>query len=281
MRDGLRLCAYSIIPALFPLTVLSEIITETGAMEILTKRIRGPIALLLGISNQATVPFFLGLFGGYTSSCKSAVLLYESGKITKGDCEKVIALSSMPSLAFLTGFVGMGLFNSSKIGWSLWIICILSSIASALAIRFIEIKKSPHTYTDITPTQSKKSLSKIIVNSIGHSAQAMLTICACVVFFSVLITVLFVVLSDFGVKESVLRIVLAPLEITNGLQFISNSETHRLRLALCSLIVGWSGICVHFQVISLCDGAGLSFKRYFLIKVIQAIFCFLFSQIIC
>ena len=168
----------------------SEIVTECGAIEFLSSPLRRPLGKILGINMKSTHPYFLGLVGGYTTSTSSAISLYKSGRISKTDCERIISCSSLPSLAFLTSFVGAGIFQNPTMGWVLWALCIISSIITAFIDQIINkliMKKKNSTVnfaSDIFPsvchndTVSKKPFSKILVGAISHSAQAMLIICA-------------------------------------------------------------------------------------------------------
>lgn len=274
VRKALNLCSKMLIPSLFPLTIISEIATETGAVRRLTGRISKPVSYILGVDESATTPYFLGVLGGYTASCKSAILLYRSGRISKQDCESVIALSNMPSLAFLTGFVGSGIFKSSTVGWILWLCTVLSTLILGIIQRFLFKSRAEARQECCIAIPSRKSFSRIFVDAITHSANAMLLICANVVFFSVLIGVLKPILIQFGFGESATKLLLGTFEITRGVIFCSEPGNGGLiPLLACAFFIGWSGICVHFQVISLCDCEDLSFKRYFLLKLLQGIIC--------
>ena len=99
----------------------------------------------------------------------------------------------------------------------------------------------------------------------------MLLICSCVIFFYALIAALRFPLDAVGIPESAQGIVLGSLEITNGVLECVGIPSRSLRAAACGAIVGWSGLSVHFQIISLCDGLGLSFKKYFIFKALQGI----------
>lgn len=274
--DALIVCSKMLIPSLFPLTVASEIATGTGAVEYITKRFRAPFAKLLGVSESATSPYFLGLIGGYTSSCKSAVMLYSSKKISKRDCESVIALSNMPSLAFLTGFVGVGIFKNSTVGWFLWSITVISTIILGWLNRLLD-KKDKSIKNDATFQKGvfdkKSSFSRILVDAIAHSAQAMLVICACVVFFSVLIAVLEFAIENTLISETIKKVFLGAFEITYGVGSCTEIQNNLLRAIICAFFIGWSGTCVHFQVIALCEQASISFRRYFFLKALQGVIC--------
>ena len=268
--EALKKCGHLLIPSLFPLMVASEIAVESGSVEYFTRPLSGVVAKILGIKKDSTAPLFLGLIGGYTTSVGGALSLYKSGKIDKTDCERIIALSSLPSLSFLTGFVGLGVLGSVADGWILWAI----AVTSALIVGFLTRKSVPKlTRVEFFRTENtnRPPISKIIVGAISHSAYSMLLICSCVIFFYALIAALRFPLDAVGIPEGAQGIVLGSLEITNGVLECANITSRSLRAAACGAIVGWSGLSVHFQIISLCDGLGLSFKKYFIFKALQGI----------
>ncbi len=271
--SALKTCAGMLIPSLFPLMVASEIATKTGAIDLIGKRLLSPLARLFGMSKTAVSPFLLGLVGGYTTSCTSAVHLYESGRITKRECESIIALSGMPSMAFLSSFVGSTLFKNSTVGWIMWGATVVSSILCGILNRFHLLNKQRDADAFSFPKAEKKSFSSIAIGAIIHSAYAMLTVCACVVFFSVLIELLSIALSQLGISGAPSDTLLGALEITQAVKYASSLTDTRLGIILTAFYVGWSGLSVHFQTIALCDGCGLSFKRYFLLKAIQGTLC--------
>lgn len=290
VSSALLQCAKLLIPSLFPIMVASEIAVESGAAEFITRPLNGLLARILGVKKEAASPYFLGLLGGYTTSVCGILSLYKNGKISKEDCERMVALSSLPSLSFLTGFAGNGIFKSTTIGWILWAI----SIFSTLILGFFtqkRHKKGKLTAGRIHPVMrdenSKKAISKsaisaskIIVGAISHSAGAMIVICGCVVFFSTLIAVLHCPIDALNMPENIQNLALGSLEITNGISSTASISPLSLRAASCGFFIGWSGLSVHFQIISLCDGYDLSFKKYFLYKAIQGAICCLVSWIV-
>ena len=289
---ALKQCATFLIPSLFPLMTVSEIVTECGAIDYITRRLNAPLSKLFGISKNAVSPFFLGLVGGYTTSVNSALSIYKQGNMSKADCESIINYSSLPSIGFLTGFVGKGALQDSTTGWILWFICIFSTIIIAIVDRLLKkaFKKTnfdnklffENANSDINPIGkiNKKSFSKIFVGAIAHSAQAMLIICSCVVFFSTLTSTLRYPLNTLELHENTQLLLLGSLELMNGISACINVSSPEVQAALCSFFVGWSGLCVHFQIIALCEDCDLSFKKYFIFKALQGALCALISFVI-
>ena len=254
VKRALEQCASFLIPSLFPLMTVSEIITECGTIEYITRPLRKPLGKILGVHKNATSPYFLGLIGGYTTSVGSAISLYKNERITKEDCERIIALSTLPSLAFLTGFVGSGILQSSTMGWILWLLCIISSIVIAfgeiLVNKTLRKGKGKNPSSNIATgifssilferVPRKKPFSKIMLDSITHSASAMLIICACVVFFSALTEVLHYPLSALGISEDAEKLILGSLELTNGISSLSELSQYNLKIVFCGFFIGWS-----------------------------------------
>lgn len=280
--SALKICATLLIPSLFPLTVASELATETGAIEKISYDIGGMISKLFGIKRTASSPYFLGILGGYTSSCKSTVTLFENKKINEDDCKGVIAISSMPSLAFLTSFVGSEVLNNTTDGWILWGITVFSTLVLGLFNRLFNKNQQTMRIGQIQlhSTPINKKISRIIVDAISHSAQAMLLICGFVVFFSVLIRVLDFTLLYLNTPNEARRFILGALEITYGVTSCKEIKNELLKRVLCAFFIGWSGLCVHFQVIALCEKINFSFKRYFLLKFLQGIICSLIAFLV-
>ncbi len=46
-----------------------------------------------------------------------------------------------------------------------------------------------------------------------------------------------------------------------------------MRPVLCALFLGWSGLSVHFQIMSVCSGRDVSFKKYLIAKGLQGVIC--------
>lgn len=282
---ALDICARLLIPSLFPIMIASHIAIESGVLEKLIRPFSGALSRIFGIKKEAAAPLALGFIGGYTASVSGAVALYKNNAISKSDCEKAIALSSAPSISFLTGFVGAGIFNNACVGWVLWGITIASSLILATVLKITEgskrnAKSKSADAKEQFECKIQKSPFKIIVGAISTSASSMLIICACVVFFCALCAVICYPLDALGIPESLRALIIGCFEITNGVTSTSSISPISLRATACAFFVGWSGLSVHFQIISICEEHVISFKKYFLLKIASGLICSLLALII-
>ena len=278
--SALELCAKMLIPALFPTMIAAEIATELCLFERIPSRILTPLSKLLGISRTACCAYILGLLGGYTASASSAVSLFKIGAIDRRDFENTVSISSVPSLAFLTGFVGTKILGSQRSGWLLWALSVLSTVILAMLKKLLRGKKtgtSPKSPQISRAAQKSTSFSRAVVTSISRCASSMLIICACVVFFSSVMAALRPILLSLGVEPKILNILLGLLEVTSGTSACAEIEDPAARASVCAALSGFSGLCVHFQIITVCDGTGISYPKLFLTKAAQATVCALLA----
>lgn len=117
VRDGLALCAGSVIPALFPFLAVSGLLTalDAGASPAL-----GPLARLLGCSRAGARAFLLGLTGSYPVGARTVAQLYRRGGISRREACRLLLFSNNCGPAFILGVAGLGCFGSLRAGVLLW-----------------------------------------------------------------------------------------------------------------------------------------------------------------
>lgn len=272
---AVRKCGALLIPSLFPLMAASEIAIVSGAAEKLLRPIAKIISKIFGIKKEASAPVILGLFCGYTAAISGALSLLKKKRITNKDCEWIITSFSIPSLPFITGFLGSSVLKNTTDGWILWII----SICSSFIIGFFVKSKNKCANLEFVlngineENSPKKPFPKIIVEAISHSSASMILICACVIFFSSLTEAIRQPLCSLGLPDIIQKLLLGTVEITGGVLSLSDLTPYAFKCAVCAFFLGWSGLSIHFQIIAMCDGYGLSFKRFFFTKLMQGLLC--------
>ena len=259
-HESILFCASTLIPSLFPGFVLSDLIIGLSS----TKR-RGDGGLfyhLFRLPSTCIRCWIIGLLAGFpaAATCTSQMVL--SGEISKNEGERCLAFTNNPGIVFVVCAVGGGLFGSFSIGIFLWIIQTVS--AGFVGILFADPRRQnfPKNSTPQVPIVLNRVFPKAVVSSVS----AVLNICGFVVFFRVLIAVLTsaIPLNSFQTVLSGL------LEVTCGISFLKDFSFHSALLA--SLMLGWSGFSVHFQILNVISTAELSPKYYFPGKVLQACF---------
>ena len=252
MGAGLSVCAKTIIPSLFPFMVISELLISSGIGELIGRLISAPSKFMFGVSGAG--------------SC------YEKGMISREEFEHLLTFSNNPSSAFLISAVGISLFSDKNFGLLLYGCTVLSAGMVGIAGRFIFRNKNK---TDIVPVSSFAPKSSILqfTSAVQSAARGIITVCAYVIFFSAFVGCLGATIREMGVPEFFGTVMFGFFELTSGVCSAAAIGNFKTAAVLCAFFAGWSGLSVHFQIMSICADKGISFRNYFLAKLCQGILC--------
>ncbi len=256
--ESLLFCVAVLIPSLFPGFVLSDLLIRTFPF---SRRSKNSIfQRIFQLPSACFRCWLIGLLAGFPAATDCVCYLVRSGEITKHEAERCLAFTNNPGIVFVIGAVGSGLFGSFSVGLYLWGIQTLS----AVLIAFLFTVPYEATLLKEKPASAPIKLKESFPKAITSSVSAILNICGFVVFFRVLIAVL-----TEAVPLTVFKIVLSGLlEMTCGISCFS--EFNLQATVFVSLILGWSGFSVHFQILNITEREGLSIKYYFPGKVLQS-----------
>ena len=266
---GMELCAKTLIPSLFPFMVISDILVSSGALSLLGRPLHTPMRKLFGISGDGGCAVIIGILCGFPVGTKTAVALYEERRISKNELEHVLMLCNLPSSAFLINAVGISLFGSHTVGLLLYLANIVSTLIIGLVSKaFFEIPDEPPANAQRDP---RKSGVSIFTSAITSSATGMLYVCAFVVFFSTLVGSLEAMIAGLSLPDVFTPLWFGFFEMTQGVTKAALCSSRQLGLLSTAIVSGWSGLSVHFQIMSLCQSHALSFRPYFISKLMSAI----------
>ncbi len=280
MHSGLRLCATTVIPSLFPFMVLSELIVSGRLGEGLLQKITLPLQKLFRLPSVGCSALLLGMLCGFPVGAKSAINAYENRQLTRKETEHVLLFSNNPSSAFLISTVGVSLFKNRSFGILLYGATLAASLITGLGFALWRKKKEddPKHEIPLSPNPPLKG-AKLFTQSVASATQSVLLVCAYVVFFSTLCGALSLILNRFNIPRSFQALLFGFLELTGGVSQAAALADPLLSPLLCAFAAGWSGLSVHCQVLSVCDGRGLSFRNYFVAKLLQGLLCAIFCGV--
>ena len=129
------------------------------------------------------------------------------------------------------------------------------------------------------------SIPNFTVNSftsaITSSVIPMLNICIFVIFFSVISSSIENILSYINFNTYINTFISGFLELTNGINNLSYLPLNTKTVFLSAFFVGWSGISVILQSISIFSKHALDTKKFIISKFSQGIICALLCEILC
>lgn len=256
---GLKLCYNVVIPSLFPFTVFSLIIFECGFFE--------KLKLRFGSKNnfEEISVFLLSCIGGFPVGAKLINNLYKRKGINKKNAELMLGycVSSGPSFIILS--VGSQILNNILIGYVLFFANLLSNLIILVVVQ----KFKTNDIIINTEKTPNKNFAEIFVNSTYDAVLAMLNICAYVVLFSTIINVINSIFENSIFKT----VLLSLLEITNGVSLNTNIYS-------IAFLLGFGGLCVHLQIISMCKDIKPKYSNFFFFRIIHGFLLFILTKII-
>lgn len=276
VERGLKLCARSLIPSLFPFMVASELVLRSGACEAFSVVLQKPFRFLFGIEKEGSSAFLLGIICGFPIGARTAVSLYEEGRISERTFCRLLNFSNVPSAAFVISAVGRALFCSRELGVVLYSVTLISAVCVGVIQNIACKGKKRHGESGkpLCPkgkSQTDVSAETLFSSSVTSAASSMLFVCGFVVFFSVLTGIIENILSCAGLPRPFLCVVVAFFEMSAGAVSAASLEQPLLAVLIAAGAIGWSGLSVHSQIIGICARTGARFGRYFISKAVQAL----------
>lgn len=275
VRYGIELSVNKLIPSLFPFMVIAELIVNTNACNLLSKIFAKPFKQAFNVSSDGVLPFLLGMLFGFPIGIKSAISLYENGKIDKSELIRLSLFTSIPSPAFFISAVGEGLFGSVLFGAMLYGIALIGSIIIGISCRSLFKNERGVYFT--SQQQNNGASSAGFVFAVSSSALSLISVSAFVVFFSMISEVLKYFFAFISLNDLLGICILGGLEMTGGAALASTLGEAGAPLA--AAILGFSGISVLCQFVSICKEHKLPIMPYILSKLFLAAIEFLLSLV--
>lgn len=302
---GLNLWLNVVFPSLFPFFVASEILYRTGFIKSLGILLEPIMRPLFNVPGCGSFALAMGITSGYPVGAKLTANMREEKLLTKTESERLLSFTNNSGPLFIVGAVAVGMFNNPKIGFVLLFCHIMACITVGILFRFYGKQENTvkNTQSDKVLKKFKKELAntksvnigEILGDSIRNSINTILAIGGFIILFSVIINLLLetgminiaaTLLSVLFPLKGISREVIAPVlsgffEITTGINMISNLEgiSFAQQLSAISLILGWAGLSVHFQVYSIISKTDISIKPYIFGKFMHGLFAAIYAWI--
>lgn len=251
-QEGIMICIKSLIPTLFPFLYLSALTTQSfsGHYKCFNR-----LCNLMGVPNSSQSLLITGLLGGYPVGAQCIYTAYRDGRLSESQAHRLLGFCSNAGPAFILG-MGSGLFSNRGIVFIIWAIHILSAF-------FVGMTFPGKEYSDVNELEST-SISP--VQTLQNSVKTMGLICGWVILFRV-----FYAIAEkwlFWILPQPLRVLLLGVfELSNGYIALKELQSESLRFILSSGMLGFGGICVYLQTVSVTKELGTGF--YFPGKVLQ------------
>lgn len=255
VRDGMELCGRTVIPSLFPFFVVTTMLLRAGMVGMFRPLFALLMRALFRMRGECATPLLIGFLGGYPAGARSAAQLYEQGSISRGEAERLLGFCNNCGPGFLVGFVGAGVFGSSRTGAALLGVHIASALISGVILSRLPGERENPCFPVDLPSQ-RVSLPAALTEAVSGALASTLSICAYVVFFRTAAALL----------PPLPAPVLGAVEMVSGVAALG---TDSVAFAAAAGITAWGGAAVHCQTMAVTGE--LSLKYHTLGKLLQAV----------
>lgn len=256
VRDGLALCARTVVPSLFPFLAATSMLLQLGLEGLLRPLCAPFMRPLFRLRGECAVPLVAGVLGGYPTGARAVAQLYEQGTLKRGEAERLLGFCNNCGPGFMIGFVGTGVLGSVRAGAALLVIHIAAALLSGVILCRLPGGNEPVLLPCRLPAQSV-SVAKALTVSVSGALTATLGICAYVVFFRTAAALL---------PAALPAAVLGAVEMVSG---VSAVEKNAAGFAAAAGITAWGGVSVHCQTMAV--AGELSLKYHMAGKLLQTV----------
>lgn len=259
--NTLEIWLFKVYPSIFTFYILASILVNTKLINVLIYFLR-PLFKYLRFSDENSLHLFMvSIFVGNPTSASLVCEALKKDEITKNQANNLLKCSS-----FLNPFFIISFLSTLKLKYAL--IVIFVHIFANFLIVFFQNKKNPPT--EIKPSKLTFSLADILT-SVQNVIHLLLLISGIMVLCNIIRFSLLTVLGKIGIDMEFIKIILASIEISIGLNsIISSGLSLFLTLFLFSLFSSFAGISIHMQVYTVIKEEGLSYKNFLIYRIIQA-----------
>ena len=267
--SGFSFSVKVILPTVFPFMIFSDLASHCFSFE-KSSFFSNIFMKLFKINPIGISSFMSGISGGFPIGAKNSLKLYNNGKISKCECERLMSFSNLPSPAYVITALGIGITGSFRNGVTLYLCVLTSSIITGY---FIGINKTFSQKNDFINEQKYSFIS---------SSKEAISASTNTVFFVSFFSGVCGVLASLPIGNGIKAILISITEIGDGSLYISeycNIDSF-FSFVLISFSLSFSGLCVLSQTLALAKENNVSLKNLLFYKLIQGSISALLASII-
>ncbi|MCR4564145.1 MAG: hypothetical protein K5755_05875 [Clostridiales bacterium] len=256
IKNGLVTVGGVLLPSLFPFMTLACFIENSGISKAVGKLLSPFTRFFFRLPEEASATILMSFIGGFPVGAKMTDSLYRDGKITSFQAKRMYLFCVNPGPAFAVSAVGSGMLCSTKAGVIIFCSLTLSSLLIG-AFSGIILSPEPPKREKTKLACEEQTVFYSFIKSASEATTSMLCVCSYVLLFSALCEGV----GTLGFSEKINCLLFSVLEVTNGVK----SACGLFPLPVITAIIGFGGLCVHFQIINGAVECNMKI-RYFLVS---------------
>ena len=297
VKNSLNIWINNVIPSLLPFFIATELLNHTNIPRIIGNTFNKIMRPLFNVPGIGAYALLMGIISGYPVGAKIVTNFRNENLCTKEEAERLITFTNNSGPLFILGTVGISLFYDTSIGILLLFTHILACITVGIIFRFWKTKNKKKRNTDISETNiSFNSLGEVLSKSILSAINSVVLIGGFIVLFGIILSILqrTYILNFFKISllpifnllnmqtEFIIPIFTGILELTNGVTSIASiaSKNLILNVVISAFLLGFGGISIMLQVLSIISKSDISIRPYILGKLLHGIIAAFYTFLI-
>lgn len=247
--------------SIFPFIILSDILYYFN-YDLFLKKIFGKlISKVFNVPKNTSIIYILSILTSHPTNSIYIKNMLDNKTINEKLANKLLISTYFPSIAFVIGTIGIGIYHNIKIGLFLYLMTFLNNIFIATFL------KGKEKYKDIVyQNKNNLSLQETLSNSISKAINTSYIILGNIIIFTILVNLLNHYLD---INSVILSILSGMLEMTSGIFMISNLNINiQFKIILTSFLLNFSGLSIIFQTTSILKDYNINIKKILIVKLI-------------
>ena len=262
--NGFLFALKVILPTVFPFMVFSDLASHCFSFE-KSRILRSLFERSFKINGVGISALSSGIIGGFPIGAKNALSLYNNGKISKCECERLMCFSNIPSAAYVISAVGTGIMSNFKMGLILYFAVITSAVICAVIIG------KNKTYINFTDYNSEQNYN--FVKSLKSATASSLNVIFFISFFSGVCGFI----KTLPIPNTLKCLFITVTEVGGATLYISECciFPRKISVALIAFALSFSGFSVIMQSLASDTKNEISVIKCIFYKLLQGIISFI------
>ncbi len=260
VKESSLMFVLKILPSLFPTMVLGSLLIKNNIHIIIPNFIKRFFNNVFNFSDIATSIFIISMLTGTPSNALYINEYVDKKLISEKEAECLICSTHFINPLFVIGGVGVGVFNSTKIGFLLLILLWTNNFFKAYLNRN-NLHKTNNNHIHI----EQKNIIKTLIESIKNNINSLLMIFGIVTTFNILVTL---ISNIFNLSYLANCIINGFLEMTGGIIKLSSLNINLIpKFILAYIFLNFGGICIHMQTFGMLENKKIRYSKYLIFRL--------------
>ncbi len=256
-----KMFALKIFPTLFPTMIIGNLLVKNNIHQIIPKFIKKIFYKLFRFNNIMTSIFIISIFTGTPSNAVYINEYLNKNLISLKQAQTLLLTTHFINPLFVIAGVGIGVFNSIKIGFILLILLWINNTIKA----FICKKNLDNDINNNQLSTNNETFINSLSSSIKTSINSLLLIFGIIIMFNMLVVLL---KNIFNFNPIISSIINGILEMTGGVISLSNLSINPIiKIILAFFFLNFGGLCIQMQTLSMIENKKISYLKYLIFRL--------------